>query len=490
MSIFHASWQRLDQLQFDRWLIGILALALGLSLYRLGHESLWIDELYSIWDAQGLPQTFDPERPLYYLLLRVWLLGGTGEVWLRSLSVVAGLFAVGLTYQLAKDAIGLAVGRVAAIALALSPLFMNYAQMVRMYALATALGLAGSWAFLKLLQSPHQPAQRRLQLTWIGLRILMLLTTPTTATILVADGVLVVWRFRQAPRTLLRWAIAFSLIGLAVLPSFWATWGARATPETLATAETISPTLILGKLRKFAVFPFPMPTPAIAWFYKIFTLGLWGLLLSGVVLGRQSQNRWYVAIWALLPPLCSGLLSPGLFTTDRYLLFTLPYLLILVAVGLVAVARRQRWLGIACAVVYLLAAGQGLHRYYQVQDRQDWRGMMATIQAQQQPGDMVLIGAEHNLEKAIAALGYYHHDSLPFYALSRRDCSQLELPENTTEIQRIWLICDQKPTLNPQPNYSFRQKFVNWGFYQQNSSFWLLRIDGRADLLTPKINPS
>ncbi|MEM8637819.1 MAG: glycosyltransferase family 39 protein [Cyanobacteria bacterium P01_G01_bin.54] len=472
MAISDRSLRRFDRLG----LVLILGIALSLFLYRLGHESLWIDELYSIWDAQGLPQTFDPERPLYYLLLRVWLIGGKSEVWLRSFSVLAGLLTVFLSYHLAKDAMGIAVGRVAAMGLTLSPLFINSTQMVRMYALSTGLCLAGSWVMLKLLQQPNPPPWRSGLWLWMVLRVLMLLTTPTTSTILVADLILVLWRFGHSPRSLLRWAIAFGVIGLAVLPSFWATWEGRANPETITAVETISPSLILGKLRKFTVFPFPMPSPVIAWLYKGFTLSLWGLI-TVAVLGRQGQSRVYLAVWALLPPLCSGLLSPGLFTTDRYVLFTLPYTLILVAAGLVELGRRQRWLGVSAALIYLLAVGSGLQRYYRVQDRQDWRGMMMTIQAQQQPGDIVLIGAEHNLEKAIAALTYYHQDSLPFYGLSQRDCSEIELPQNTINVQRIWLICDQQPTLTPEPKYSFKQKFVNWGFYKEKSYFWLLRIE-------------
>ena len=64
--------------QLSQWLSIslILIFATGLRLYQLGLESLWVDEMFSIRGAEKLNQSV---RPLYFLLLRVWMLLGTSD---------------------------------------------------------------------------------------------------------------------------------------------------------------------------------------------------------------------------------------------------------------------------------------------------------------------------------------------------------------------------------------------------------------------------
>ncbi|NEO45295.1 MAG: hypothetical protein F6K55_14635, partial [Moorea sp. SIO4A3] len=68
----------------------ILLLAAGLYLYQLGTESLWVDELYSVNDAKRLPGHLGLIRPLYYIILWLWMQFGTSDAWLRGLSVLFG----------------------------------------------------------------------------------------------------------------------------------------------------------------------------------------------------------------------------------------------------------------------------------------------------------------------------------------------------------------------------------------------------------------
>ncbi|NET17663.1 MAG: hypothetical protein F6K08_34985, partial [Okeania sp. SIO1H6] len=99
----------------------ILLLATGLYLNQLGTESMWVDELYSINDAKGNISLYGI-RPIYFILLKFWMLFGTSDSWLRSLSVVFGLGSVFLTYQLGCRIAGTTIGLIASLLLTLSPL--------------------------------------------------------------------------------------------------------------------------------------------------------------------------------------------------------------------------------------------------------------------------------------------------------------------------------------------------------------------------------
>ena len=64
-------------LKSHRLILLILLFAASLYLYQLGENSLWLDEFSSIYDAQNLPGSLNPTRPIYYILLRFWMVFGT-----------------------------------------------------------------------------------------------------------------------------------------------------------------------------------------------------------------------------------------------------------------------------------------------------------------------------------------------------------------------------------------------------------------------------
>ena len=124
----------------------VITLATVLCFYRINAEGLWIDELTSVEDAQGSFAQLRKNlvRPLYYILLRIWMYLGHNDAWLRSLSVVFAIAAVFLVYRLGLRLLGRAEGLVAATLMTLSPLLINHAQEVRMYMVSTCLGVAGT----------------------------------------------------------------------------------------------------------------------------------------------------------------------------------------------------------------------------------------------------------------------------------------------------------------------------------------------------------
>ena len=135
-------------------------LAFGLRLVQLGRDSLWYDETVSVYLA-GQPAAElvahtarDIHPPLYYLLLRGWLLLGgypTGhadpagfrlEFMAAWLSLIFGVLLIPLTLQWARRlGVGERVAALAAALLAVSPLGIWYSQEVRMYTLGAALGV-------------------------------------------------------------------------------------------------------------------------------------------------------------------------------------------------------------------------------------------------------------------------------------------------------------------------------------------------------------
>ncbi len=133
-------------------LLAILLLAAFLRFYRLDAQSFWNDEGNSARLAERSLDLIiegaagDIHPPGYYIILHCWrALFGQSEFALRSLSVVAGLTLIVLTYLWSRALFGESTGLIAAFLSAISPFAIYYSQEARMYALLAALAAASAF---------------------------------------------------------------------------------------------------------------------------------------------------------------------------------------------------------------------------------------------------------------------------------------------------------------------------------------------------------
>ena len=78
--------------------------------------------------------------PLYFVLIWAWAhLFGTGEVALRSVSLLAGVALVPIAYLSARDLVNVRAGVVAAALVTFNPFLIWYSQEARAYMLLAAL---------------------------------------------------------------------------------------------------------------------------------------------------------------------------------------------------------------------------------------------------------------------------------------------------------------------------------------------------------------
>ena len=145
-------------------LLIILAGGAALRLFRLAADSLWYDETVStLLAGSPLPELIrhtagDIHPPLYYILLRGWLIAlgyptghadgaGNGlEFAAAFFSLFFGVLLIGLTYVLARRFADARAGLIAAALVALSPYHVWYSQEVRMYTLGAVLGVVATLA--------------------------------------------------------------------------------------------------------------------------------------------------------------------------------------------------------------------------------------------------------------------------------------------------------------------------------------------------------
>ena len=225
-----------NYLRGERWyfkleILVIALLAMGMSLCIGLQQSVWFDEAYSILVAkQSLSQIIylagvDTHPPLYYLVLHVWAgIFGWSEFALRSLSVLAYGASIVVAGALVRKMFSSRAAILAGLFLLFAPLLMRYGFEIRMYSLASLIGISATYV-LVCAQQAKGNAQRWLYVLYGVLVAAGMYTLYYLALLWLAHVVWLIATERHSLRRLWRrawvWAYGLSLIlFLPWLPSF------------------------------------------------------------------------------------------------------------------------------------------------------------------------------------------------------------------------------------------------------------------------------
>ncbi|MGP1383225.1 MAG: glycosyltransferase family 39 protein [Thainema sp.] len=445
-----------SQITQTHWIIPglIFGLATILRLYALGEENLWVDEMNSLEDSKYFSWLNPGVRPLYYSLLHIWMQWFNDESGWRLLSVILGIGCVVLTYDLGHRLFGKNIAQLSSLMMAISPIFINHSQEIRMYPLMVFWAILGSIALLEYID---RPSYWRVA-AWTICRLLAILAFPISIALLVPDGLILIVRFRQQRRWLFSAVSGVLFIGAMLLPIALTQLAQKAQDYYALHGDggdeaSFSVVSVIAKLTSFTVF-WPLETlndrPSLLLFYKGITLLL--LLVLGISLLGMRRNRslQLAATWTIgglgSVLLADILVLGGKAWITRYLLFAAPFVFILLAVGLSRLWSWHRWVGGAVALLYILAVWQGLAYYYSTAYRDDWRGLAQAIQPTASPEAIVYYAPDDHLQYS---LPFYYDGKAPLHIVSRSNKEREEatvltpadladLPQNQ---ERLWLAC-------------------------------------------------
>jgi len=382
------------------WIVaGLTALAAALRFATLGLQAYHHDEVVTasrilrdgFWHAMDAVAFSESAPPLYYALAWPWTqITGTGELGLRSFSVLAGVATVPVAYWIGLELTGRRAGLVAAALVAVNPMLVWYSQEGRAYSLFVLLTAVSLLYFLRAVLR-DEASVRRNAILWGVFSGLALATHYFAFFPIAAEAVWLLWRRRRA-----------SLPGAAILAGF----GAALAPLLLHQmsfehAEWIS-NFTLG--HRFAEIGFGFAlgetgdviSQAIHPLWALFPiLAATAALVLLAARGDRDERRaaalpLALAAFTVLVPLCLALLDPGKdFVLARNLLPALVPLLLVLAIGLSL--RRARRLGAVLASV-LAAYWLGFSIYASVSpalQRPDWEAVAGELGEPTVPRAMV-----------------------------------------------------------------------------------------------------
>ena len=165
------SWvQAAQTVRADSWaqhiprLLAFITIYFFLAFFRIGHQSLWVDEVFTAIAADPDRSFYDVgiwrlgSRPLYFTLLHLWAQLGDGEFVLRSFSAVVGGVGIVLVYVLGLRLFGPRGAAIGTVLFATSPFLIWYSQEVRYITLLITTSLFAMYAY-------HQALERE-RLSW------------------------------------------------------------------------------------------------------------------------------------------------------------------------------------------------------------------------------------------------------------------------------------------------------------------------------------
>lgn len=445
--------------------------------FRLGGQSLWIDEAFTWLSAGGSgPYGWNEIRenvhgPLFSALLHGWMgLAGDSEWALRFPAALCSIATVPALAWLAREWLGKEAGIAAAWLAAASPFLQWYGQESRNYALLILCACVSTALLLRLARRPDGPASAGYLLSTAA----GMLSNLSFA--FLAPLHLAFWigpREGRGPRLARAGMIA---LGLALIAAPWAMqafelwdWNRLHPAREMSVQEAPlrgATTFHPGAL-PYAAYAFSVGygfgpslrelrtqgpvraalahTPEIAMAALVCGVLLW----LGLVEARRRGRLAATLLWLLVPVLAVSYMAIQNFKVfhPRYAAVAAPAWLILFAGAFAALPRRGRWgMGLALGAIWSVSLWHLAFdpRYA----REDYRGAAALIRARAQAGEQVL--AVYSLEP----MEYYMRGALPVRAIwlgLAADPPRLDatLDHALDEARGTWVVLSREEDLDP-----------------------------------------
>lgn len=462
----------------------ILLLATGVRFYNLDVQSLWYDEGVAFGHSQRTLWQMIPRLqnnvhvPAYFGSLALYEdVVGSSEFGLRSYSVLWSILSVAAVYALGKRLFHPIAGLASALLVALNSFSIYYAQETRMYAMLTAIGALSMWAFarwamLALSTKENDKIDTKTLWQWgLAFGVLNIVgeyTHVSYALVMLVQGVMTLLIIANLiTRTVagkLSQATLWRIVGIYIVINlgtvlFFSPWLIVAVSQISSQPNISEPMTLNAIIRTIQ-----------GWFAfgRTFEEGMGGmevvvyfLMLFGLL--RVTDNRRF-AWWTLLLPIVWVLLSTGIYAYlelyERYLRFLLP-----AQIGFALWMGRGAWvlwhivprnlenrtgwqrtltqhLPKVAATVAILAFGYQqwllLNPLYHnpLYQRDNYRDMVAEIEAQARPDDAIILSAPGLQE----IFGYYYDGDVSVYTLPASDDIASDTETIISEHQRIYAV--------------------------------------------------
>jgi hypothetical protein len=383
------------------WLAAITLFAAALRFYRLGEWSFWIDELRTINHALAhfstpelIVANIPPARnwlPLSVMLTAQVLNGWTvTEFNARLVPAIFGIITILALYFPIKHMLNTRVALITVLLLAVSSWHLEWSQTARGYISLLLFSWLGVFAFYFGLEK-----DRASYFVWFFVFLYLAASERLIALFILPALMLYLLALKFLPigkPAGLRARNMYLLLTPILL------FGVYEIYSLLRNGESVIGAMLAEIVSTF--WGRPIENPPTQTVLQAFKLGVPMFafsLVSGIYIWKQrTRAGWLFVLTAVVPFFLVILVTPFMFTEERYALISLPAWLVLAAIGIdkLLASVRQVETVLAYGLLFILLAdsmGADL-LYYRVNhgNRWDYRSAFAIVQANLQERDMVV----------------------------------------------------------------------------------------------------
>jgi mannosyltransferase len=459
-------------------LISILIIGTVLRLYGLDFQSVWLDEIHTLNNANpanSISEVYasiliaDPHPPLYFYLVHyLFIIFGYTPFVARFFSVVAGIYAIFAIYRLGKELANKEVGLMAALLLSLNGYHIYYSQEARPYAMMCLFTIL---AFIYLVRFIKMPTRRNAVLYGV-FTALMLYGHFFSLFTLVSHMAILAFFTIISKKTDRKAFVTNTLIGGLVM-------------ALLFIPPSLKVFIAANRIKEFWI-PFPTPDVYTLIFREFFgnseiVMGLIGfiILLYFVRLSKEKpseiryesvlDNKTVLSFIVLMPWIAIVIFIPLVrsYTSipmiiSRYFINLLPAILIIISLGLFQFKNQIVRLGlISLLFVFLLTDLIVVKKYYKTVNKTQFREVSKFI-----------IDNNKDNEPVVTSLKWYFpyflHNKTHHYTIVDRnlDAYVQEMAQDSAKVKSFWYV---DAHIRPYLVTPATQQFLDANFLVENS---------------------
>lgn len=381
----------------ELWHITILALLSVLVFtYQIGKESLWLDEVYTYFASntwQNLVDTISwKEKNMwtYHILMYFWKFIGSGEVVMRSLSVVFSVLGVITLYKLGKELQSRILGFVSGTLLLLNIYYVQYAQEARGYSMFAFLFILSTLYLIKYMRT----GKKSHNIAYVAITILAIYTHLYAIFFIPIQAVFMFAQSLGSKKKIVSTFVTYFFIALGFLPLLLAYILSNASTVVTRSKGALSWIPYADFYTFLKHFKLMSSNSGLVMTLYFFLLGLLFVFIVDVnkknVVSKLMPILYLTAI-AFIPTtfmiLFSIFIKP-LFVT-RYFIFTLPAFIMLIAFSLTAFNRKIATCGLF--IILILLHINMLRIFYATPLKEQWKEVLVYLEQNKKPGDKVVI---------------------------------------------------------------------------------------------------
>ena len=352
----------------------IVVLIFSLVLRLIGiNQSLWLDEAISANVAKmpigEIVKNFsinDFHPPVYYWFLNIWTnIFGSNVFWLRLSSILFSLITIYFVYLIGKKIKGKKTGILAALILAINPLFVYFSQELRMYSMATMWLVIGFYYFIKIKNKEYKISE----LVIFNLMMALAFGTFYGSIFLIATFA-IYWLIKKQWKLFCLTNIGIGLAILILAPLLLT----QIKNSQIMLNQISNWGLVLGKvnLKNLLLIPLKFSIGKISFLPKIFYYlvgGGWSLIVFVLVFLKKKKESKWLKLFLILPIILATIFSikSPLLQYFRFL-YLVPIMALVLAINI-----DKKWHRIMISGIFLIFSLIYLlnQNYY----REDWKSV-------------------------------------------------------------------------------------------------------------------